>query len=185
MFCPKCGQSQVSDEVRFCSRCGLPLGGVAEVMANNGLLPAHLLAPNAAPGAMSPRRKGIRQGGTLMLVGIFLIPMLAILHGAIGLPAEYILFGVLAVLAGLLRLLYAVIFEDKSPTAHAAQPYAPTTAHAQFDPRVQAGALPPADFQPAPSFFAPRQNTAEIPVPPSVTDHTTRLLEHESDPRER
>jgi hypothetical protein len=184
MFCPKCGQSQVSDEVRFCSRCGLALGGVAEVVANNGLLPAPLLAPGNAPGAMSPRRKGVRQGGALVLVGVFLIPMLAILHAAIRFPTELTLFGVLAVLAGLLRLLYAVIFEDKSPAAHAAQPY-PTTAPGQFDPRARVGALPPGDFQPAPSFFAPRSDTAEIPVPPSVTDHTTRLLGHENDPRER
>ncbi|MFL6227966.1 MAG: hypothetical protein ACJ741_04205 [Pyrinomonadaceae bacterium] len=187
MFCPKCGQSQVSDEVRFCSRCGLPLGGVADVLANNGLLPAHLNAHFAAPGAMTPRRKGIRQGGTLMLIGVFLIPMLAILHGVIGLPGEFTLFGVLAVLAGLLRLLYAVIFEEKSPTAfaHAPQPYAQAPAQAQFDPHVRAGALPPSDFRPAPTFFAPRSDTAEIPIPPSVTDHTTRLLDHENDPRER
>jgi hypothetical protein len=183
MFCPKCGQSQISDEVRFCSRCGLPLGGVAEVVANKGHPLAQFLAPDAAPGAMSPRRKGIRQGGVVMLVGIFLIPMLAIMHGAIGLPGEYILFGVLAVLAGLLRLLYAAIFEDKSPdvTSLSAQTYAPALAHAKLDPR----SLAPGDFRPVPSFFAPRSDTAEIPVPSSVTDHTTRLLEHENDPRER
>ena len=30
MYCPKCGQQQVSDEMRFCSRCGLALTGLAE-----------------------------------------------------------------------------------------------------------------------------------------------------------
>ena len=29
MFCPQCGQQQVSDVTRYCSRCGFPLDGVA------------------------------------------------------------------------------------------------------------------------------------------------------------
>jgi hypothetical protein len=186
MFCPKCGQSQVSEEVRFCSRCGLPLGGVADVVANNGLLPAQFLAPGVAPGAMSPRRKGVRQGGKLMLIGTFLIAFLAVFIALTNAPDELPLVGVLVFLAGFLRLIYAFLFEDKTPAAPAhVLPAGQSFAPQQFDPRAQAGALPPADFRPAPSFFAPRQNTAEIPVPPSVTDHTTRLLGHENDPRER
>ncbi|MCA1621121.1 MAG: zinc-ribbon domain-containing protein, partial [Acidobacteria bacterium] len=36
MFCPRCGQ-QAAEEVRFCSRCGLPLGAAAEIVASGGL----------------------------------------------------------------------------------------------------------------------------------------------------
>ena len=39
MFCPRCGQQQMSGDLRFCSRCGLPLGIVSEVLANGGTLP--------------------------------------------------------------------------------------------------------------------------------------------------
>lgn len=28
MFCPKCG-SKISDDARFCTECGLPLGGLS------------------------------------------------------------------------------------------------------------------------------------------------------------
>jgi uncharacterized membrane protein YvbJ len=36
MYCPKCSQQQISDEMRFCSRCGFPLGAVKELIANDG-----------------------------------------------------------------------------------------------------------------------------------------------------
>jgi hypothetical protein len=34
MFCPQCGHQQVSDETRFCSRCGLSLGIVTDLLAD-------------------------------------------------------------------------------------------------------------------------------------------------------
>jgi uncharacterized protein (DUF983 family) len=33
MFCPKCGEEQVSESVRFCSRCGFKLNTVEEGLA--------------------------------------------------------------------------------------------------------------------------------------------------------
>ena len=45
MFCPKCGGEQASDEMRFCSRCGMPLGGVADLLSNEGK--QRLLVPTA------------------------------------------------------------------------------------------------------------------------------------------
>ena len=39
MFCPSCGQQQISSETKFCSRCGLPLGLIAEVLSYGGYLP--------------------------------------------------------------------------------------------------------------------------------------------------
>jgi predicted amidophosphoribosyltransferase len=32
MFCPRCSQEQVSEETKFCSRCGFPLGLVSEIL---------------------------------------------------------------------------------------------------------------------------------------------------------
>ncbi len=37
MYCPNCGQQQVSEEMRFCSRCGLALSGLAEWLAGGML----------------------------------------------------------------------------------------------------------------------------------------------------
>ncbi len=39
MFCPRCSQEQVSEETKFCSRCGFSLSLVAEVLTNGGFLP--------------------------------------------------------------------------------------------------------------------------------------------------
>jgi len=35
MFCPRCGHEQVSNETRFCSRCGITLGLVANLLDNS------------------------------------------------------------------------------------------------------------------------------------------------------
>jgi hypothetical protein len=186
MFCPKCGQSQVSDALRFCSRCGFALVGVAELLTSGGVSTTtpHM---NAAGGAqsLSPRRKGMRQGGAIMLIGLFLIPMLGLLHPLIGLKGEFTVIGAIVLLAGMLRFLVAAIFEDRSPPLmQDAQLYAPT-AQGHLDPRAQASTLPSGEFRPAQGLFARRVDTSEIPQPPSsVTDHTTRLLADREDSSE-
>jgi len=35
MFCPQCGHQQVSNETRFCSRCGISLGIVTDLLGNS------------------------------------------------------------------------------------------------------------------------------------------------------
>ena len=39
MHCPRCGQQQVSEAIKFCSRCGFSLGLVSEILAHGGFLP--------------------------------------------------------------------------------------------------------------------------------------------------
>jgi hypothetical protein len=90
MYCPKCGQSQVSADVRFCSRCGFPLVAVGELLVTGGVPPVHTQGyevSGAKP--VSPRRRGVKQGAALLLVGILLLPFFGILHEAIGLPQEF------------------------------------------------------------------------------------------------
>ncbi len=182
MFCPKCSQQQ-ADGSRFCSRCGFPLAGVSELLVRGGQLPVWS-APegSAGPRPPSPRRKGTKQGGGMMMIGIFLIPFLAIMHEIIGTPDELPLIGVLVFLAGLLRLLYAAFFQEGAPARPGQQlpqtyapPVAPPLGAARYD------ALPPAQATPAHSYRPPQMHTAEIQQPPSVTDHTTRLLERDPD----
>ncbi len=61
MFCPRCGQEQISEETRFCSRCGFMLTIVSEVVANGGVLPQSLSFPDAEM-ISSPRKRGLKQG---------------------------------------------------------------------------------------------------------------------------
>jgi hypothetical protein len=116
----------------------------------------------------------------MILIATFMIPMIAILHKIIGLPGEYVLLGVLLFMGGLLRLLYAALFQpgasrmtQESLPAYA--PVAPPLGAAQRD------ALPPAQGTPAYAYRPPQMHTAEMQPPPSVTDHTTRLLDQQSD----
>jgi hypothetical protein len=174
----------VADDVRFCSRCGFPLGGVAELLSNGGAWPQYLL-PGGAVQPPSPRRKGVRQGGKFMLFGACLVPLLGIIAGILDGDGEIMLLGVFIFIVGIVRLLYALIFEEKHPAAAGAQtlaqqPHAPQ----QFNPAAHRSALPPRQSAPAPVSFRTR-DTGELAGPPSVTENTTRLLDNQSDPRER
>jgi len=185
MFCPQCGQQQVSDVTRFCSRCGFLLDGVMAVLTSGGAVPTRYLQP--ASRKLSPRSKGVRQGAMLMLSTILLVPIIAIISVFIsGSPEVFVpLVAITLFVGGLLRILYALLMEDTVPQMDFEQMagYAPPAAP-QFDRPMHNAALPPAAINQAPSW-RPRQNTAEIyQPPPSITENTTRLLDKD-DPKNR
>lgn len=69
MHCPDCGQQQVSTETRFCSRCGLPLLLVSEIVANRGYLvrPAEPAKLDAKKQFLS-RKTGVFAGISWILI---------------------------------------------------------------------------------------------------------------------
>jgi hypothetical protein len=176
MYCPQCGQQQVSDVIRYCSRCGFLLDGVTAVLARGGTVPTQYVQPGYQP--LSPRSKGVRQGALLMLSTLLIVPLVAIIGVAIlGLPGVFV--GITAVtcfLGGLLRIFYALLMEEPVAPMNSesmggyAQPALP-----QFARPMENSALPPASVN-ATSPWRSRPNTAEIYQPPSVTENTTRLL---------
>lgn len=185
MYCPQCGQQQVSDATRYCSRCGFLLDGVVSVIASGGAVPTHYLQP--ASRKLSPRSKGVRQGAMLMLGTLLIVPLSAIISVFIlGHPEVIVpLVAISLFVGGLLRIIYALMMEDAVPPADF-EPmggYAPPVP-SQFSRPVHNAALPPAMNQPPPNW-RPRANTGEIyQPPPSVTENTTRLLDKE-DPKKR
>jgi hypothetical protein len=181
MFCPQCGQQQASDVARFCSRCGFQLEGVSGLLATGGVAPEMFV--EAVPVPESPKRKGARLGGKLMLSGMFLALALAMLSELIGTPDELAIVGLIVFMAGLFRLLYALIFED-GPYRRQLQRQQVYVPPAQFASPREASALPPVQNVPARAYVAPRVETGEIVYRPSVTEGTTRLLDEERD-RER
>jgi hypothetical protein len=183
MHCPQCGQQQISGEVRFCSRCGFPLGGVVELLASGGSLP--ILQPETGERKRSPRYHGVRQGVILFFLGAIIVPLLGILYGSQANGSAFLevlvaMSAVLFFVGGFVRLLYALIFEDSAPAPYiqsAQLPYAPPMMQSQLSAGVARGqALPPAQSIPV-SNWRQRPNTAEIAHPPSVTENTTRLLD--------
>ena len=115
MYCPQCGQQQVSDVTRYCSRCGFLLDGVTAVLASGGAVPTRYIQP--AKPKLSPRSKGVRQGAMLMLSTILLVPIVAIISVFIlGNPEVIIpLVAISLFVGGLLRILYALLMEDAVP----------------------------------------------------------------------
>ena len=176
MFCPQCGQQQVSDVTRFCSRCGFLLDGVTAVLASGGAVPTRYVQPGSRK--LSPRSKGVRQGAMMMLSTLLIVPLTAIISVFI-LGHPEILVPIVAIslfIGGLLRILYALMMEDAVPQLESDEAgYAPPVA-SQFERFVRNPALPPAAANATPSW-RPRPNTAEIYQPPSVTENTTRLLD--------
>ena len=176
--------------MRFCSRCGFALAGVTDLLARGGVTAAAQEASKTGPQVrgLSPRQKGTRAGLMQMLSGLLVVPVIAILsHNIFGWEELIIpLAALITFVGGLLRIIYARLYEDDTPEpwtdplpAHAAAP-----APAQLSGRARVSALPPRQGFPARDFAPRRANTAElVPPPPSVTENTTRLLDEDKAPR--
>ena len=171
MYCPNCGQQQVSGEMRFCSRCGLALTGLAEWLAGGGL-PVRPGVP-APPPELSLQRKHIRRAQKLMFFSGVIFPVFFLFCAAIAEGAPMIVpVGIFFV--SLVWMLYARLFIDK--TTPAVPPVVQTPAFGSIPAR---GSLPPAVNNPMPNIGRQQVRTNELAQPPSVTEHTTRLLDNE------
>ncbi|HEV7798718.1 MAG TPA: zinc ribbon domain-containing protein [Pyrinomonadaceae bacterium] len=179
MHCPKCGQQQVSDEMRFCSRCGFALGIVTELLVTGGTLPKRGSESFAAK--FGGRKRGKRFGLLLMLTSMLLAIIAGIIHdsvmhgplGAPGLGAKLILFlpAIIIGVAGFVRFLYAWLLE---PEVQNAPGNSAMKSALNAEDYV---ALPVSHSIPAASFGVRRGDTTEMVNPPSVTENTTRLLD--------
>jgi zinc-ribbon domain len=174
MYCPRCGQQQISDEMKFCSRCGLPFSGLAEWVAGAGAPSPGAAAKKVS--ARSPRQKGIRLGAKVMFLSGVLIPVFLPLGAHLGDEAPMIV-PVLVFFVGLTIMLYSRLFREDIPSFES--DLAQTSRLAAVS---EASALPPASTIPihnAGDFARPRVRTNELAQRPSVTEHTTKLLDQE------
>jgi hypothetical protein len=175
MFCPKCGQQQVSEETKFCSRCGFLLTAVWDLVSNNGLSNKNLATPEST--AISPRKKGLRRGGKLMMLGLIIVPLLFMISVLFQLhPAFVIGVSILTFWGGILRMLYARIFESAYPNEIDVE-----QKTLNFTKKIlgkKTNSLPPQSI--SVSSYAPLINnwrdTNDLPQP-SVIENTTKLLE--------
>lgn len=177
MFCPRCGQEQMSDQTRFCSRCGFLMTGLNEIVVNGGVIQTPGQPLSKPPSA---RRRGVRQGGGMILLGAFIVPLLGILSNIFGFRTEIVgLAAVLFFLGGFLRLIYAVIFETGNPADKTLEENVVETAQKLMNKKPPVAELPPQQSVPA-NFYAPPmqgnwRETNDL-TPTSVTDSTTKLL---------
>jgi zinc ribbon protein len=177
MYCPKCGQQQISDEMRFCSRCGLALRGLTEWMAGSDL-PAKP-ADQEQNGALSRRRIWMRRAAKLMFFSGVLLPVFLAISLAVD-EAGPLILPLLVFFVALVVMLYARLFLDattrrNTEATNALNSGAQTSGLPSGSAR---GSLTPANM---PIATAGRQQvrTNELAQPPSVTENTTRLLDNE------
>jgi hypothetical protein len=181
MYCPKCSQQQVSDEVRFCSRCGFPLGAVRELIASGGALADR--EAGAQAGQLSRTLRGVRKGVCIMLASLPLALVAGLLTAINDAFAILILLPVLCFVAGFARLLYGTFKEEKGPRVktEASPSHVGSVMPAQLGAAERNPQLRPARVGPIEDFTARRLVTGEMAQPPSVTEKTTRLLDEEAD----
>ncbi|RMG01057.1 MAG: zinc ribbon domain-containing protein [Acidobacteria bacterium] len=159
MYCPSCGKEQINENVRFCAKCGFPLSEVSLLLASGG----NLLSKRQE----SSKKKGIKQGVFMMLLTLIIVPLLALVLadtslGEILIPSSALILFI----GGILRIIYAIMFEDKSENFPS--PFFPSnTMSSEF---IDHGA----SHQKSLEFKA---DTSELITPASVTEDTTKLLE--------
>ena len=170
MHCPQCGQKIISDDMRFCKHCGFALDGVKDLLAP-------VPVKDSAPGLLSIRvgadqrsLRGLNQSAYLLLLS-FVPIVLAIAQGVFSftllpplllIKAFYVLLAITA-----LRFGYA-IYEAKQA--------AKSPRKAQPDMSTRELELPKADSSSVTALSAEPANSAELIQPPSITEHTTKLL---------
>jgi hypothetical protein len=180
MHCPRCGQQQVSDQVKFCYRCGFLLGLVSEVLANGGTLPQ--LAELNQNKKFLTRKNGIKTAVMWTIVMWFLlVPVFGILD------VEE-LAGAAAVLGfagGIILMLLSFFFLENPKAAYNSQA---VNFRSDYMPQNLSGnaqgqnALPLQQSVPASTYVPPQQlgrwqTTSDLTAPGSVTERTTKLLE--------
>ena len=173
MYCPNCGQQQVSEEMRFCSRCGLALTGLAEWLAGGSLPVLRQIEPEQTP-AITPRRKNMRRAAKLMFFSGVLFPIFLVISLVVHEPGPmFVPFFVFFV--SLVWMLYARLFSDNTqPVSY----QAPQTT--VLGPMPARGSLPSANTTSIPNTGQRRARTNELAQPPSVTENTTRFFDNES-----
>jgi hypothetical protein len=180
MHCPNCGQQQVSRETKFCSRCGFPLGLIAEILARGGFLPQ--LAELNKKKSIFTKKNGVIFGVlwfiTFTMLFTSILGILDAKEEIIAVSAVLGVFGGLMMIIGSLALLpsskqYPLLLPQQI------QP-PPPNAHGLHGSQHQA--LPGQHTVPASAYAPPRagswRDTKDL-EPSSVTESTTRLLEKE------
>ncbi len=126
MHCPDCGQQQISDEIRFCSRCGFPLAVVSQIVAGRGTIPG--LSEASEKPRWLTRKKGIFFGVVWML---FFLLMIAGLLDELKAPGEIVsAAAIFGVFSGIVIIVASAMFLEREHRAY------PDTSH---DPYGKSG----------------------------------------------
>jgi hypothetical protein len=183
MHCPRCGQQQVSEQTKFCSRCGFQLGLVSELLQNGGFLPQLnelYKEKQSLFSSIFTRKNGIVFSVIWFIFWVMMVPAffgIANEDEAAGVSAVFGIFSTMMLLIFSLAVLKRGTKRFELPPSIAGQPPAPLYGNQAV------GALPPQQAQPATSYIPPEgswraPDTGDLARRPgSVTEGTTKLLQ--------
>jgi hypothetical protein len=178
MYCPRCGQQQISDETKFCSRCGFQMGLVSQLLAHGGFLP-QLAELYQGKSSWFTRKNGVIFSFLWFIVFVMMLPVILAIAGEDDGAGVLAVFGVFT---SLIMLIVSLAFLKKTPKVNLLQAFeAPPQPAGLYGNQTQ-GALPPQQTQPVTDYVAPQgawktPDTGEFARPGSVTEGTTKLLQ--------
>ncbi len=180
MHCPRCGQQQISNETKFCSKCGFQLALVAELLNHGGFLP-ELEAVQKKKTFLN------KKNGVAFSIAwfIFFTMFMTSVWGILSVDELAGLSAVTGVFGGLLILILSLVFLPSSkfrttmPIHEIRTPAVPASLYG-----TQPQALPTPQQQPATEYASPQggwraPDTGELVQRGSVTEGTTKLLKKE------
>lgn len=173
MHCPRCGQQQTSDEIRFCTKCGLEISDVKDLLASE---PTQTKANRK-----SENNKAARQGLMLIFSGFILILVLAILRDFLTIPKSLFAVTVLIfIIGGAIRMVLPSLLGGNNLTENKdASLESDLETNKLPGGQIFDKSLPEAEYRPPLNFGATNYETNELAAPPSVTEDTTGRLAKE------
>jgi len=129
---------------------------------------------------MSPRNRGLKRGLFVFLMTFLVVPIVAIFTIAIRVePFAVAIAAISLFVGGLLRMAYAMLFEEHYATAPAKADDFPAATQIHMN---RGAALPPPRSIPIDAFQSPQAGNwrdTNALQPSSVVEGTTKLLEKE------
>jgi hypothetical protein len=159
MFCAKCGQQQVSEDVRFCCACGTKLGSAEGSTRRIIAMVMHIALTALAIAGWGPWSGPMYTQIRVLIVLVSVVTFLLLFSSD-------------------LKAAFSKLFgqgKDKSDEETAPSSSALSTFSQVAGPRQSA--LPPTSSVPVDRLGRRDKNTAEMVRPPSITEHTTELLD--------
>lgn len=177
MHCPRCGQKQVSPEIKFCSRCGFPLGLVSEILAHGGFLPQ--LADLYKTKTKFTKRNGMIFSLFWLL---FFVLIMTPFWGIINVDELAGISAIIGIFGGLMIFLASMFFLKNPPKENLLVSSEPPRPNAfNIHNTNSANTLPPSQSIPVDNYVPPSAGSWKAPEtgdlqPRSVVEDTTRLL---------
>lgn len=182
MYCPRCGKQQVSGQLKYCPKCGFPMGLVSEILSHGGTLPQ--LEELGKKSKVATRRNGIIFS---LFWFLFFVLMVTPFWAILDVEEMAAMAAVTGVFGSLLIFLFSLFFLKKPPKDIPSVTPAPGEQQLAPGYPVSQGALPPHLQQAADEYVSPgpgswrTPETGELAGPGSVTEGTTKLLQKEQE----